>query len=118
METVGPVQIRVGRNGTAMSTVFKCGSTSHPASITSIQCSDQGPPHMQEYCEMCQRLGYNCCEFSTDVLEDDNDAESVVSTISTVSSNTPTESDNEEWSVSESDTEEELADDFSNHTFY
>ena len=66
--------------------------------------SNLGPPHMQEYCEMCQRLGYNCRDFSP---SDSDDAESVVSTISTVSSNNLTESDNEE--LSGSDAEYELA---------
>ena len=66
---------------------------------------------MQEYCEMCQKLGYNCRDFRPSEADaaDDDDAESVVSTISTVSSNTLTESGSEESSGS--DTEDELAED-------
>ena len=72
---------------------------------------------MQEYCEMCQRLGHNCRYASTtDFEKDDDDAVSVVSTISTVSSNTPTGSDSEEQSGS--DTENELVDDLSHLSFY
>ena len=72
--------------------------------------------HKQDLCEMCLELGYNCKEAESVVdNEEEDDTESVVSTISTVSdvsaSNlTPTGSDNER-SRSGSDTEDELAED-------
>ena len=75
--------------------------TLRPSSSSSL-----GPPHKQELCEMCQKLGYNCCDFSPSDADDD-DAESVVSTISTVSSSTLTRGDSDEFSCS--DTEYELA---------
>lgn len=70
--------------------------------------------HMQDLCQMCQKLGRNCREAVRADIEDD-DTESVVSTISTVSdvsaSNlTPTGSDDERLQ-SGSDTEDELAED-------
>ena len=76
--------------------------------------SDQGPPHMEKYCEMCQKLGRNCRGGINDAVPEDDDAESVVSTISTVSS--PSGSDNEDFSGS--DTEDELAEDLSHLSFY
>ena len=72
--------------------------------------------HKQDLCEMCQELGYNC-RAGVYVHEEDDDDESVVSTISTVSdvsvSNlTPTGSDDEfERLQSGSDTEDELVED-------
>lgn len=81
----------------------------------------RGPPHMQEYCGLCKKLGRNCTEINTGSdNEDDDDTQSVISTISYVSditdTLTPTGSDNE-GSHCGSDPEDDLADNLKNLKF-